>query len=124
MSDNIFLKYLFDQQNLNTRQARWLAFLSKYDFEIRHIKGKENKVVDALRRHANMIYTITRNNYETDMEDKVKMAAEKDKEYQNIKSKLTENQAKTKKLDLGLSKNGLLMYKIGCIYLKLKKLNY
>jgi len=40
MSDNISLKYLFDQQNLNARQARWLAFLSEYDFEIKHIKGK------------------------------------------------------------------------------------
>jgi len=40
MSDNISLKYQFDQQNLNARQAKWLAFLSKYDFEIKHIKGK------------------------------------------------------------------------------------
>ena len=32
MSDNISLKYLFDKQNLNVRQARWLAFLSEYDF--------------------------------------------------------------------------------------------
>ena len=38
--DNISLKYLFYQQNINTGQARWLSFLSKYDFEIRHIKGK------------------------------------------------------------------------------------
>ena len=49
MSNNIGLKYMFDQQNLNARQARWLAFLGKYDFEIKHIKGKENKVVDALK---------------------------------------------------------------------------
>ena len=48
MSDNISLKYLFDQQNLNARKARWLAFLSEYDFKIKHIKGKENKVADAL----------------------------------------------------------------------------
>ena len=40
MSNNISLKYLFDQQNLNARKARWLAFLSEYDFK--------NKVVDAL----------------------------------------------------------------------------
>jgi len=40
MFDNISLKYMFDQQNINTRQARWLAFLSEYDFEIKHIKGK------------------------------------------------------------------------------------
>ena len=45
------LEYLLDQPNLNTRQARWLAFLGKYNFEIQHIKGKENKVVDALSRN-------------------------------------------------------------------------
>ena len=40
MSDNISLTYMFDQQNLNVSQARWLAFLSEYDFEIKHIKEK------------------------------------------------------------------------------------
>ena len=40
MMDNKGLKYLLDQPNLNARQARWLAFLSEYDFEIQHIKGK------------------------------------------------------------------------------------
>jgi hypothetical protein len=58
-----------------------------------------------------MIYTITRSNYETDLEEKVKTAAEKDIEYQNIKSKLAENQVEIEKSDFRLSKNGLLMYK-------------
>ena len=40
MSDNISLKYLFDQHNLNARQARWLSFLSEYDFKIKDINGK------------------------------------------------------------------------------------
>ena len=40
MIDNKGLKYLLDQSKLNTRQARWIAFLSKYDFEIQHINGK------------------------------------------------------------------------------------
>ena len=40
MTDNISLKYLFNQQNLNTRQARWLSFLREHDFEKKHIKGK------------------------------------------------------------------------------------
>ena len=40
MSDNISLKYLFDQHNLNAIQAKWLSFLSEYDFKIKHIKGK------------------------------------------------------------------------------------
>ena len=40
MTDNKVLKYMLDQPNINARQARWLAFLSEYDFEIQHIKGK------------------------------------------------------------------------------------
>jgi len=60
MSDNITVKYLFDRHNLNGRQARWLAFLSEYDFEIKHIKGKENKVVNALsRNNLNVLATIS-----------------------------------------------------------------
>ena len=40
MSDNISLKYLFDQQNLNASWAKWLSFLREHDFEIKNIKGK------------------------------------------------------------------------------------
>ena len=49
-TDHCVLKYLFDQPTLNARQARWLEFLCEFDFKIKHIKGKENKVVDALSR--------------------------------------------------------------------------
>ena len=37
MSDHSGLRYLFDQPNLNGRQARWLATISEFDFEIRYI---------------------------------------------------------------------------------------
>ena len=57
MSDNISLKYMFDQQNLNARKDRWLDFLSEYDFEIKHIKRKKNKVADALRRSNKFFYS-------------------------------------------------------------------
>jgi hypothetical protein len=49
-TDHMRLKYLFDQPNLNARQARWMEFLCEFDFEIKHVKGKENKVADALSR--------------------------------------------------------------------------
>ena len=49
-TDHYGLKYLFDQPILNVRQARWLEFLCEFDFEIKHIKGKENKVADALSK--------------------------------------------------------------------------
>jgi hypothetical protein len=47
-TNHIGMKYVFEQPTLNSRQTRWLEFLSEYDFNIKHIKGKENKVVDAL----------------------------------------------------------------------------
>ena len=47
-TNNVSLKYLFGQPNLNARQARWLALISEYAFYLRHIKGRENKVADAL----------------------------------------------------------------------------
>ena len=49
-TDHCGLKYLFDQPTLNARKARWLEILCEFDFEIKHIKGKENKVADALSR--------------------------------------------------------------------------
>ena len=49
-TNNMSLKYPFDQPDMNARKSRWLVFLSEYHFELKHIKGKENKVVDALSR--------------------------------------------------------------------------
>jgi hypothetical protein len=37
------LKYLFDQPTLNARHSRWMEFVCEYDFDIKHIKGKETK---------------------------------------------------------------------------------
>jgi hypothetical protein len=36
------MKYFFGQPTLNARKIRWLKFLCEYDFDIKHIKGKEN----------------------------------------------------------------------------------
>ena len=41
---------VLDHPTLNVRKARWLEFLCEFDFEIKHIKGKENKLADALSR--------------------------------------------------------------------------
>jgi hypothetical protein len=42
------MKHLFGYPTLNTRKTRWIEFISEYEFEIKHVKGKENQVVDAL----------------------------------------------------------------------------
>ena len=44
-TDNTSLKYLFKQLDLNSRQSIWLAFLSEYHFELKHIKGKETRLL-------------------------------------------------------------------------------
>ena len=58
-TNNMSLKYLFDQLDLNVRKSRWLAFLSDYHFELNHIKGKETKVVNALIRCTHMLFEVT-----------------------------------------------------------------
>ena len=81
MTDNKGLKYLLDQPNLNARQARWLALLSEYDFEIQHIKGKENKVANALSRNARLNFAAAINTYATDLDEQLKEGIEQDELY-------------------------------------------
>jgi hypothetical protein len=50
------LKYLFDQPRLNARHDRCMALISEVDFEIKHIKGKESKVVNTLSQSIHTIH--------------------------------------------------------------------
>lgn len=49
-SDYKSLKYLFDQNELNMRQRRWLEFLKDCDFSLSYHPGKANTVADVLSR--------------------------------------------------------------------------
>ena len=74
MTDHCGLRHLFDQPKLNAIQARWMALLSEFDFEIKHIKGKKNKVVDALSRSMKTIYLAVMSTYETNVKESVRNA--------------------------------------------------
>ena len=76
MSDHIGLRYLFDQPNLNARQARWLATINEFDFEIRYIKGKEDRVADSLRRRVQTNHIITMSSYGTDLQNHILQAGQ------------------------------------------------
>ena len=89
--DNMSLKYLFDQPNMNARQARWLAFLSEYHFELKHIKGKENKFVDALSRRTHMIYEVTLSQTDAYLHEKIIMTNKVDPFYVEIIKKIQED---------------------------------
>ena len=65
--DHCGMKYLFDQPNLNARQARWVEFLCEFDLEIKHIKGKENKVDDALSRKMQEMHAASISIFQSDL---------------------------------------------------------
>jgi hypothetical protein len=73
MTDHCGLRYLFGQTKFNAKQARWMA-LSEFDFEIKHIKGKENRVVDALSRSMKTIQLAAVSTCETNVKERVRNA--------------------------------------------------
>jgi hypothetical protein len=87
-TDHNGLKYLFDQPTLNARQSRWLEFLSEYDFDIKHIKGKENKVADALRKRVHGLHATTISMYQSYLKHRILEAAKLDLQYKELVEKL------------------------------------
>jgi hypothetical protein len=51
VTDHKALEFFLTQRKLSSRQARWMEYLSRFDFDIRYIKGITNKVADALSRY-------------------------------------------------------------------------
>ena len=90
-TDNMSLKYLFDQMDLNTRQARWLDFLSEYHFQLNHIKGKENKVANALSRRTHMIYEVTLSQTDAALHERIRVDKKFDPFYVEILQKVQED---------------------------------
>ena len=80
--DNMSLKYLFEQPDLNARQAKWLAFLSEYRFELKHIKGNENKVFDTLSRRTHMIYEVNLSQTDADLHERIRTTNRVDSFYE------------------------------------------
>ncbi len=50
LTDHAALTYLHTTASVSRRNARWLDFLSQFNFEIQHIKGRDNVVADVLSR--------------------------------------------------------------------------
>ena len=90
-TDNMSLKYLFEQPDVNARKARWLDFLSEYHFELKHIKGKENKVYDALSRQNHIRYEVTLSQTDVDLHERIRVANRVDPFYVEILNKVQED---------------------------------
>jgi hypothetical protein len=70
-TDHRDLKYMFEQPTLNARQTKWLEFISEYKFDIKYIRGKNNKVVDALNRRVHKMHATTISMYMTNSKDRI-----------------------------------------------------
>jgi RNase H-like domain found in reverse transcriptase len=51
MTDYKALQFFKTQCCLNSRQVRWMEFLTQFDFDIIYIKGETNLVADTLSRY-------------------------------------------------------------------------
>ena len=113
-SDHKSLEYIFTQKDLNACQRRWSELLSEYDFKISYIKGKENKVADALSRrpHISAISTIQVNLY-----DQIREQSGNDQWYTEIRSSLERGKSTpTKTEGYSIDHEGLLRFQ-GRVYI-------
>jgi hypothetical protein len=54
-SDHESLKYIRSQCNLNRRHAKWVEFIESFPYIIKHKKGKDNVIADALSRRYTLL---------------------------------------------------------------------
>jgi hypothetical protein len=102
---------MFNQLEHNARQARWLDFLSEFEFEVRHINSKENKVVYALSHRIHGLFEININREESDLEQRIKMTGVNDGNYTNMMAELQNSVTNSDELYISIDKEGLLRFK-------------
>ena len=88
-----------------------MALLSEFDFEIKHIKGKENSVADALSRSMRTIHLAAVSTYETDVKNRVKKAQDIDPFVRNVTLYLQQEPVGTKYEGYQMTEGGLLTYR-------------
>ncbi|GKD74531.1 putative nucleotidyltransferase, ribonuclease H [Tanacetum coccineum] len=54
-TDHEALKYFNSQQKMNRMHGRWIAYLQRFTFVLKHKAGEQNKVADALSRRAEFL---------------------------------------------------------------------
>jgi len=62
--------------------------INKFDFEIRYIKGKENRVADALSRRVHVHHLAAMSSYGIDFQERMFRAEQQDVRYMDIVQRL------------------------------------
>eukprot|EP00253_Pinus_taeda_P029145 PITA_29145 len=111
LTDHHSLTNYFSQLTLNARQARWVDFLGSFDFEIRHLKGKENRVVDALSRKVQCLYEISYSEWKSPFEEMIRKVAGQAVEYHQIKQQVQQSTSEKNQQGYKMDDAGMLYYK-------------
>ena len=89
--------------------------LCEYEFDIKHIKGKESKVVDALSRKIHVMHVAAIGTSTSYLKDKIIKASVTDELYQQLKEGLKQH-----KISISLKKMGYSCTKIEFMFLMLE----
>jgi hypothetical protein len=65
-----------------------MKFLSEYYFDIKHIKGKQNKFVDALSKSVHPMHAIAISMHRSDLKSKILNVVVIDQHYLHVKEGL------------------------------------
>jgi len=56
----------------------WLALLSEFEMEIKHIKGKQDRIVDVLSRYSHSLIVSVESSVKTYFEEHIQLAVQQD----------------------------------------------
>ena len=54
-SDNHALQYIMQQPEFNLKYVKWVEFLQRFTFMLKHITGQSNRVANALSRRLSIV---------------------------------------------------------------------
>jgi hypothetical protein len=87
-----------------------MALISEFDFEIKHIKGKENRVVDALSRSVQTIHLATTSVGESDIKQRIRILLQEDEFFNQVREGLQQEPNEKKYEGYQLATDDLLLY--------------
>jgi hypothetical protein len=109
--DHCGLKHIFEQPTLNGRKTRWMEFLSEYNFDIKNIKEKENKVFDALSRRVHLMHATIVSMHQSYLKSLILDVFVTDKHYLQVKEILQQEDVQQKMKEYDMKEDGLLIHK-------------